>query len=393
MSESAGKLSSWQMVTASAAVMFVAGCTFVPLRAGIFAKMLRGGRFASSRDYSPSAYNPALAPELTRGANMMLIVGTKGLGKSFAASHLGAERVNTFWIDVTAEHNDVISPERLLEFMYDASTKKHWPLPFETKMTTVPAPIKQVMMERILSLSTMPQQSAAPVPQGKKPLANTTPPTVIFDVHSGCRVDASQFMGAIKVLCHDKQLMRAVLVATEGMEFSKTNDDRWNVVTVKEVPRAAAAKVLDGQWSAPYPSALLDRAALTALNVTGGPEKMADSATRSALQFLDAFGIACDSKDRKQFAEQALAGFNDPHGTALNDVFEKQAKEYGIPVDQWFHNRFVQPNVMAKYGNKYEFQFAATRHLAEKLVTAEGDVVKLKATLREEGWLPNAAQK
>ena len=74
---------------------FAALCFGFPLlRAYRITTLLRRGTLASCKDYSKSAYIADLAPTLPDNAGMMLIVGTEGVGKSFAASHLGEQRKN-----------------------------------------------------------------------------------------------------------------------------------------------------------------------------------------------------------------------------------------------------------------------------------------------------------
>ena len=134
----------------------------------------------------------------------------KGIGKSFAASHEAMLRRNAFYVEVEKDDKNIETSSQWLQFLYDSGPSRIGRLPILCNC-----------------------------------VVNGQLPTIVVDVHSGANVDARAFMGALKVLHHDKKLINVILTATEGMKFSQTNDQRWVLVPVREIGVQPARRFLD----------------------------------------------------------------------------------------------------------------------------------------------------
>jgi hypothetical protein len=370
--------SCFAIATTMTAVATAVGTpVFLHWRSHQFAKLLRTGKFAVSPDFAKTKFFSDLATEIP-DAPAVLLVGTKGIGKSFSASHWANKRQNAIFIQLTStlqlspDNVNVLTPEKVLEFLYDYGTEQTVTFSFLPAWIDVPARQKKATMTSILKRATV----------------NGQCPTLVFDVHSGSTIDAFGLLGALKVLTHDLQLVKVILTATEGMEFSKTNDDRWMKVIVTEVKKGVAETFLSKslQFDAQKVQKVMLQTPLTAYNLTQSYDRMIKASKANAIRFLTAMSVACPDEKRASFAQQALKGFGDPAETALHETFKEKAGG-SDKVDQWFHAQFVKTNVMAKYGDTYEFQFESTRHLAQKLVDKKGNLDALEEELRKEGWV------
>jgi hypothetical protein len=341
-----------------------------------YAWQIRRGAFSSSVAFKVLKKSKHLKPELLTAVDsnkgLLLFVGTKAAGKTTTACHLGTERRNSLLIDV--EGNPAVEgSSAVLALMYDGMTKRMW-LP--VRFVPLPNLAKETVMTGILTFAAR---------QKKRP-------TVIFDIHRSCTADAAALIAGIKVLNDDHGLIRAVVTATEGKAYAEVahRDSRWETVYFKELSLQTAEKHITNNYTQEAKTEMLTLLPMTPLDplvLTGGPEHMKKRASANALEFIKAFGLECTNGERKQFAQKALKGFADPMSTALKEVIiERAALEQTTP-SKWFHNRFVESNMLANYTGEYEFQFEATRRLAEKLVEKEGDMDELKKQLKEEDWM------
>jgi hypothetical protein len=337
---------------------------------------IRRGAFSSSPAFNALKKSKSLKRELLTTVDsskgLLLFVGTKAAGKTTTACDLGTERRNSLLIDV--DGNPAVGGySRVLALMYDGMTDRMW-LPL--RFVPLPNTAKETVMTGILTFAAR---------QKKRP-------TVIFDVHGGCNADAAALIAGIEMLNDDHNLIRAVVTAVEGKTYAEVarRDSRWKTVYFKELSLQTAEKHITNNYTQEAKTEMLTLLPMTPLDprvLTGGAEQMKERASANALEFIKAFGLKCTNGERKQFATEALVGFRDPMNTALNEVIIEDAAHEQTTPSKWFHNRFVESNMMANYDGEYEFQFEATRRLAEKLVEKEGDMAELEKQLKEEDWM------
>ena len=270
-----------------AAIFGIFATTSIPTlfmwRSWVFRRRLIQGKLATCAHFD-------LAPKLPSCPSMVLVCGAKGIGKSFAASHEAMLRRNAFYVEVEKDDTKMVeTSNHWLQFLYDSGPARIGRLPY---LPDIPGFTKVETMKRIL----------------RKCVVNGQLPTIVVDVHNEANVDVRAFMGALKVLHHDKKLINVILTAAdEEMKFSRTNDYRWEVVPVREIGVHPARKFLDlkSSLTTEEKAVVLERMPRTAYLLSQRYDRMLSAIERNTTAFLTAMRVACTDSQRTEFAKQA----------------------------------------------------------------------------------------
>eukprot|EP00760_Papus_ankaliazontas_P023399 PhM_4_TR2049/c3_g4_i1/m.95547 len=221
-------------------------------------QLLRRGDLAMDPKYRACLQNNTLHKDLiypVPDAPMVVLLGSRQMGKTFAMSHEAYRRRNTVLVGLQQEFSGDSkgqwTDEKVLCYVYDKISPK---VGLQMVGSIIPAWIdfpdsfKIWYMLRILRNATV----------------KTTLPTLAVDVHGYSDVDAKRFMEAFKVL-NGTYGIRVMLAATEGSHFASTKDKRWDIIELPEVARDVAVGYLRDH---PQKELLLDAMPLTAGSLT-----------------------------------------------------------------------------------------------------------------------------